>query len=53
VETPAAIACGEIPENARSRDSHSGVAFKTDSSTSTRIMNPEDPDVKMMRMCWE
>ena len=53
VETPAAIACGEIPENAISRDSHSETAFITDSSTSTKIMNPEDPDVQMMIMCWE
>ena len=48
VETPAAIACGEIPENAISRDSHSGIPFITDSYTSTMIVNPDDPDVKRM-----
>ena len=53
VETPAAIACGEIPENAISRDSHSGIPFITDSSTSTMIVNPDDPDVKRMIECWE
>ena len=53
VETPAAIACGEIPENAISRDSHSGIPFITDPSTSTMIVNPDDPDVKRMIECWE
>jgi len=53
VETPAAIACGEIPEDSISRDSHSGIPFMTGSSTSTVIENPEDPYVKMWRMCWE
>ena len=53
VETPAAVACGEIPENTISRDSHSGIPFKTESSISTKILNPEDPQVKMWRMCWE
>ena len=53
VETPAAIACGEIPENVISRDSHSGIPFITDSSTSTMIVNPDDPDVKRMIECWE
>lgn len=53
METPAAIACGEIPENAISRDSHSGIPFITDSSTSTMIVNPDDPDVKRMIECWE
>ena len=40
VETPAAIAYGEIPENAISRDSHSGIPFITDSSTSTMNCKP-------------
>lgn len=53
VETPAAIACGEIPESTMSRDSHSGIPFMTNSSVSTEILNPDDPQVKMWRACWE
>ena len=52
-ETPAAVACGEIPPNTISRDSHSGILFMTDSSDSTKITNPNDSNVKIWRACWE
>ena len=41
------------PSDSLSRDSHSGIPFMTNSSVSTEILNPDDPQVKMWRACWE
>jgi hypothetical protein len=53
VETPAAIRCGEIKPGTVSREDHSGVAFKTENSTSVEILNKNDPSVNLMIMCWK
>jgi len=41
-ETVAARNCGEIPNNAVSRESHGGIPYNTSSSTSHDIVNPSE-----------
>ena len=50
VETPAARACGEIPENSFSRDSHSGIAFPTSSSSTNVVIYTNDEESKRLKM---
>ena len=51
-ETFAARRCGEIPQNAVSRESHGGIGFETISSTSRIIINTDD-NIEIWRQTWE
>ena len=51
-ETFAARRCGEIPQNAVSRESHGGIGLETISSTSRIIINTDD-NIEIWRQTWE
>ena len=51
-ETTAARNCGEIPNNAVSRESHGGIPYNTSSSTSRDIVNPSEA-VEFWIYTWE
>ena len=50
-ETDAARKCGEIPQDAITRESHGGIPFETTSSTSRNIINING-DIKMWKYTW-
>ena len=50
-ETDAARKCGEIPQDAITRESHGGTPFETTSSTSRNIININD-EIKMWKYTW-
>ena len=50
-ETYAARNCGEIPQDAISRESHGGINFETTSSTSRDIINSNE-DIRLWQYTW-
>ena len=50
-ETYAARSCGEIPQNAMTRESHGGINFDTTSSTSRDIININE-DIRFWQYIW-
>ena len=50
-ETDAARKCGEIPQDAITRESHGGIPFETTSSTSRNIINING-EIKMWKYTW-
>ena len=51
-ETDAARSCGEIPQDAMSRESHGGTPFETTNSTSRDIINTNE-DIRMWQNTWD